>query len=187
MSDQNSQNSSGGQRRDGGRSSGQDQGSKASLSSITADAADKAKQFATDAAETVTGQARHLLDGQIGAGADLIAAIAGAARRASTDLELERPQVAKLVHSVADRVDAYSDQLRDQSVADLVRGASQFTRRQPALVFGLAALAGFVAWRVVKAAPAGSLVTSVAIHPALLRETWLWRSNTLSSPGFQAS
>jgi hypothetical protein len=159
MSDQNSQNSTG-QRRDGGRSSDQDQRSKSGLSSITADAADKAKQFATDAAETVTGQARHLLDGQIGAGADLIAAIAGAARRASTDLEMERPQVAKLVHSVADRVDAYSDQLRDQSVADLVRGASQFTRRQPALVFGLAALAGFVAWRVVKAAPAGSSVTS---------------------------
>ena len=121
---------------------------------MTADAAENAKQFAADAAESVTGRARHLVDSQIGAGADLIVAIAGAAQRASTELETERPQIAKLVHSVADRVDDYSDQLRDQSVADLVRG--QFTRRQPALVFGLAALAGFVAWRVVKTAPASS-------------------------------
>ena len=73
----------GGQRRDGG-TGGQDPRSKAGVSSITADAAEKAKQFASDAAETVSGQARHLLDGQIGAGADLIAAIAGAARKAST-------------------------------------------------------------------------------------------------------
>ena len=44
----------GGQRRDGG-TGGQDPRSKAGVSSITADAAEKAKQFASDAAETVTG------------------------------------------------------------------------------------------------------------------------------------
>lgn len=130
------------------------------ISAITAEAAEKAKQWAADATETVTLQAKRMLDGQLGAGADLIAAIAGATRRASTDLERETPHIAKLVHSVADRVDRYSDQLREQSLDDLVRGASQFTRRQPALVFGLAALAGFLAWRVVKAAPTGSSMTS---------------------------
>jgi ABC-type transporter Mla subunit MlaD len=166
MSNQNySQSSSGGQRRDGG-TGGQDQHSKASVSSVTADAAEKAKQLASDATETVTLQAKRLLDGQLGAGADLIAAIAGATRSASSDLEEKTPQIAKLVHSVADRVDAYSDQMRDQSVEDLTRAASQFTRRQPALVFGLAALAGFFAWRVVKAAPGGSSMTaSPSIQP----------------------
>jgi len=74
--------------------------------------------------------------------------------------------MAKLVQSVADRADAYSDQLREQSVEDVLRAASQFTRRQPALVFGLAALAGFFAWRVVKAAPSGShSVSSPSIQP----------------------
>lgn len=135
-------------------------------SSLTADASAKAKQLASDAAETVTQQTKRLLDGQLGAGADLIAAVAGATRRASSDLEQQSPQVAKLVHSIADRVDTYSDQLRDQSVDDLVRAASQFTRQQPALVFGLAALAGFFALRVVRAAPASSTaMSSPSIQP----------------------
>jgi hypothetical protein len=155
----NSRSSSSGNRREGA-TGGQHERSKDGGNSIAAEATEKAKQFAADATETVTLQAKRLLDGQVSAGADLIAAIAGATRRASTDLEHETPQIAKLVHSFADRVDTYSDQLRDQSVEDLMRAASQFTRRQPALVFGLAALAGFFAWRVVKAAPAGSSMTS---------------------------
>ena len=123
--------------------------------------------MASDAAETVTQQTKHLLDGQLGAGADLIAALAGATRRASEDLKQESPQVAELVRTVADRVDGYSDQLRDQSVRDLMRSRwNHFTRKQPALVFGLAALAGFFVWRVVKAAPAGSsVVSSPSIQP----------------------
>ena len=40
---------------------------------------------------------------------------------------------------------------------ELMRTASDFTRRQPALVFGLASLAGFVLLRVLKSNPdAGS-------------------------------
>ena len=40
-----------------------------------------------------------------------------------------------------------------QTVEDLVRTASEFTRRQPALIFGLASLAGFLAFRVLKSSP----------------------------------
>jgi hypothetical protein len=161
MSNQNyTRSSTSGHKREGASGEQEERLKGGGNSSITAEASEKAKQLASDAAETVTLQAKRLLDGQLGAGADLIAAIAGATRKASVDLEQETPQIAKIVHSVADRVDAYSDQLRDQSVEQLVREASQFTRRQPALVFGLAALAGFVAWRVVKAAPAGSSITS---------------------------
>jgi hypothetical protein len=43
--------------------------------------------------------------------------------------------------------------MREQSVEELVRTASDFTRRQPALVFGLASLAGFVLLRVLKSNP----------------------------------
>jgi hypothetical protein len=161
MSNQDySRSSSSGNRREGAPGGQHERSKDGGNTSIAAEATEKAKQLAADATETVTLQAKRLLDGQVGAGADLIAAIAGATRRASTDLEQETPQIAKLGHSLADRVDAYSDQLRDQSVEELMRSASQFTRRQPALVFGLAALAGFFAWRVVKAAPAGSSMTS---------------------------
>jgi hypothetical protein len=51
---------------------------------------------------------------------------------------------------VGDRIESYADDMRDQSVDELFRSASNFTRRQPALVFGLAALAGFFALRTIK-------------------------------------
>ena len=41
--------------------------------------------------------------------------------------------------------------MRDQSVEDFWRSASDFTRKQPAVVFGLASLAGFLLFRVLKA------------------------------------
>jgi hypothetical protein len=44
--------------------------------------------------------------------------------------------------------------LQDQSVDQLWRSASNYTRRQPAVVFGLAALAGFFALRTFKSTPA---------------------------------
>jgi hypothetical protein len=47
-------------------------------------------------------------------------------------------------------VEQFSRDIRGQTVEDLVRAASDLTRRQPALVFGLASLAGFLAFRVLK-------------------------------------
>jgi hypothetical protein len=41
-----------------------------------------------------------------------------------------------------------------------LRAASNVTRRQPALVFGLAALAGFFVFRTLKAAPSGASTSS---------------------------
>jgi hypothetical protein len=57
---------------------------------------------------------------------------------------------------VADRVEEYSRTLETQSAADLYEAASDFTRRQPSVVFGLAALAGFFALRTVKNSSARS-------------------------------
>jgi ElaB/YqjD/DUF883 family membrane-anchored ribosome-binding protein len=131
------------------------------------DAASKAKQLASNAAGTVTDETKRLLDAQLSAGADAIGQVAGAAKRVSEELKQQSPQLANLVHSIGDRVADYSDQLRDQSVQELMRNATDFTRRQPALVFGLAALAGFFAWRVVKAAPASASVSSPPIQPNL--------------------
>jgi ElaB/YqjD/DUF883 family membrane-anchored ribosome-binding protein len=142
---------------------GQEEGSEQSggvAASIAGEASAHAKRLASDAAETVTQQTKHLLDNQLSAGADLIAALAGATRRASEDLEHQSPQIAKLVQSMADRAHSYSGQLREQSVEDLARSANRFVRQNPSLVFGLAALAGFFAWRVVKAAPQTAFRTS---------------------------
>jgi hypothetical protein len=59
-------------------------------------------------------------------------------------------------------LDGLANDLHDQSVDELVRSASDFTRRQPALVFGLAAVAGFVALRTVYSASSANLISHQA-------------------------
>jgi hypothetical protein len=54
------------------------------------------------------------------------------------------------MRNAADRVEQFSEGLRDQTVDDLLKTASDFTREQSALVFGLASVAGFLAFRVLK-------------------------------------
>jgi hypothetical protein len=61
-------------------------------------------------------------------------------------------------------VDHYAGRLEDQTVEQLAKSASDLTRRQPALMFGLAALAGFFAFRTFKNASARS-VASPPIQP----------------------
>ena len=134
-----------------------------SASSIASDAASKAKEAASETAATVTGQVKTLLDGQVSSGADMVGHVAGAVKRAAQELDRNAPQLAGLVRTAADRMDDYAGGLRDQSVDQLVKAASDFTRRQPAMVFGLAALAGFFALRTLKSTP--SPVVSPPIQP----------------------
>jgi hypothetical protein len=126
------------------------------------DAAGRARQAAGDTASTVAHQAKELLDRQVGSGAELVGHFASSARKAAEELDRNAPQVAGLVHAVADRIEGYADGLKDQSVEQLFRAASDLARRQPALVFGLAALGGFLAFRTLKSTPS---VASPSIQP----------------------
>ena len=109
-----------------------------------------AKRAAAEATSTITGHVKDLLDTQLASGADIVGQFGNSAQRAAEDLERTAPQLAGLVRGVADRIEGYADDLREQSVDDLLQSASNFTRRQPAMVFGLAALAGFFALRTIK-------------------------------------
>jgi hypothetical protein len=131
-------------------------------SAIAEEAADQVKQAASDAAATVTGEVKGLLNRQLETGADTLGGFARSVKRAAEDLEGDSPQTANLIRTFASRVDGYADELRDRSVDDLWHSAADFTRRQPALVFGLAALAGFFALRTVKSTPS---VSSPPIQP----------------------
>jgi len=123
-------------------------------SDLAQDVAGRAKQTASDAASTIADQVKEVLGRQIGSGVEVVGKLASSTNRAADDLEQSAPVVAGMVRSVAQRMDGYANGLRDQSVDDLVRAASDLTRRQPALVFGLAAFAGFLVFRTVKnAAP----------------------------------
>jgi ElaB/YqjD/DUF883 family membrane-anchored ribosome-binding protein len=97
---------------------------------------------------------KTLLADQVGSGADVMAHFATATRKAADELDTGSPQAARFVRGVADRLEDYAGTLRNQSVDDLARAASDYTRRQPALVFGMAALAGFLVVRTFKNASA---------------------------------
>ena len=114
------------------------------------DAAEKAKRAASDAASSVSDHVMGLLNDQIVVGAQSANHFAGSMRIAADDLERESPMLAGLVRGFAHNVDHYADRFEDQTVEQLVKSASDLTRRQPALVFGLAALAGFFAYRTFK-------------------------------------
>lgn len=133
-----------------------------SLSDAAQYATEKAKQSAFDAAGTVTHQVKGLLDGQVASGAETIGHLGKSTRRAADELDRDAPQLAGLVRGLADQIEGFGENLRDQTVDQLVRTASDFTRRKPALVFGLASLAGFFAFRVLKSAPSGA---STQGHP----------------------
>jgi ElaB/YqjD/DUF883 family membrane-anchored ribosome-binding protein len=105
-------------------------------------------------ASTITSQVQGALDQQVVRGARTITSVAQSAKRAADELESDAPQIAGLVRGVAERVEEYSRTLENQSIADIYQTASDFTRRQPAVVFGVAALAGFFALRTFKSSAA---------------------------------
>jgi hypothetical protein len=102
------------------------------------------------ATSNLTSQMQNVLDQQVVKGAKMMSNVANSTRRAADELQTDAPQLAGLVRGMADRLQDYSRNLEQQSVTDIYRGASDFTRQQPAIVFGLAALAGFFALRTLK-------------------------------------
>jgi flagellar hook-basal body complex protein FliE len=109
-------------------------------------AKDAAYALASDANKKATG----LLNQQFATGADFAGNIAEAVNAAADSLEQKSPQLAKFVRGAAETVEEFSKDIRGQTVQELVKTASDFTRKQPALVFGLASLAGFAVFRVLK-------------------------------------
>ncbi len=121
-------------------------------SELARDTGAKAKQAASDTASTVNEQVRGMLDKQIGSSWNMAGQVAGSFKLAAEDLEQKSPFAAGVVRNFAEKVEGYAEDFQDQTVEQVVRSASDFTRRQPALVFGLAALAGFVLFRTIKTA-----------------------------------
>jgi len=138
-------------------------GAYAQASAFARDAGEKVKQAASETASTVTDHVKELLDRQIGTGVNMAGQFASSARLAANDLDQQAPMLAGLVRNFASKVETYADDLQDQTVDQLVRTASDFTRRQPALVFGLAALAGFLVFRTVTST---ATVSSPPLQPA---------------------
>ena len=113
-------------------------------------AAEGAKDAVSDAASSVKGEARRMLDQQVDTGAAYLGHAAASLRTAAGDLSKNAPPFAGLADMVADRLDNYADAVKGKTAEEVWDSAVDFTRRQPALVFGLASLAGFLAYRTFK-------------------------------------
>jgi hydroxyethylthiazole kinase-like sugar kinase family protein len=138
-------------------------GAFAKVSDVAREVGSKAKEAASDTAFTVTEQVKEMLDRQIGSGASVASHFASSVKLAADDLDRNSPLLAGMVRSLANKVADYADEFQDQTVEHLARTAADFTRRQPALVFGLAALTGFFLFRTMKSAP--GTTSSPSIQP----------------------
>jgi ElaB/YqjD/DUF883 family membrane-anchored ribosome-binding protein len=113
----------------------------------------QAKATATSLASEANEKAKGALNGQIAAGAEWVGYVAEATKAAADSLDRNAPKLSGLVRETAQKVERFSRDVKDQSVEELYQSASDFTRRQPALVFGSAALFGFFLFRLLKTDP----------------------------------
>src|SRR5690349_20959581 len=124
------------------------------LSSSAEAAQDKLKE-ATEAAKDVASEAAdHLQDKareQQRSGAEFIERFAGNLRDAAHAFDHDAPFAARGINSAADYVEDAAQKIRNGSFRDLVDGATDFAKRQPAAFLGLSVLAGFAAIRFLKA------------------------------------
>ena len=159
----------------GGRGREQTQTFKDAASDVFAGASDtardsraKVRDSVSETASAVSDHFKDMLDKQIGNHISSVGLLAGSVKRAAGEIEQKSPLAAGLVRSLSDKLGEFAENYEDETVEQLVRSASDFTRRQPALVFGLAACAGFLMFRTIKNAPVTT--HSPSIQPNVGRE-----------------
>ena len=111
------------------------------------EAGDAAKDLASGTMDQIRGQARE----QQRTGAEFIERLAGNVREAARAFESDVPFAARGINSAADYVEDTAEKIRNGSFRDLLDGATDFAKRQPAAFLGVAVLAGFAAVRFLKA------------------------------------
>jgi gas vesicle protein len=117
-------------------------------------ARDKFKEAADAAAEVAEGAADRFQDKaeeHQRSGADFVSRLAGNIRRAAHAFDNDAPFAARGINSAADYVEDAAEKIRNGTFRDLVDGASDFAKRQPAAFLGLSVLAGFAAVRFLRA------------------------------------
>jgi gas vesicle protein len=111
------------------------------------EAADAAKDAASGTMDEVQSQAREKQQ----SGADFIKRFADNIREAARAFEGDSPFAARGINSAADYVEDAAENIRNGSVRDLIDGATDFAKRQPAAFLGASVLAGFAVVRFLKA------------------------------------
>ena len=137
------------------RISGQVSEATSKLTGAARQAGKQAMDQAMDAVSTLsseaTGSVKGILNRQVGAGADVVRHVGEAVKAAADKLDQDAPQLAGVAREAAGKIDSLSMQLSAKSAEELFQDASDFARRQPAIVFGGAALVGFALFRLFRA------------------------------------
>lgn len=123
------------------------------LTQVAQQAGTQAKETATSLASEAGEIAKGIFKQQVGSGADLVGHIAQSVGAAADRLDHDAPKTAELVRSLGKSVEVFSDTVRDQTVEELYETASDFVRRNPAVVFSAAAACGFMLFRLLRAGP----------------------------------
>jgi hypothetical protein len=134
------------------------------ISRAAREAGTKAKKAASEAASAIGDHFKEILDQQIGRNIDAAGVFAGSMKNAASDLDAHSPVAASIVRDLAGRLERFAEDFEGETVEQLARSASDLTRRQPAVVFGIAALAGFLAFRAITIGRADT--SSPSIQPA---------------------
>ena len=116
----------------------------------THEAAEGLRKTASSLASDTRDRVKGVLGEKVASGAELVGQVARSARRAADDLERNSPQISGLLRDASGRMDEFSRTLLAKSVDELVEAASGYARRQPAMLFGAAAVAGFALFRLLK-------------------------------------
>lgn len=111
------------------------------------EAADAAKDVASGTVDQIEDQTRD----KQRSGADFVERLADNIREAVRAFESKAPFAARGINSAAEYVDEAAEKIRDGSFRDLVDGATDFAKRQPAAFLGISVLAGFAAVRFLRA------------------------------------
>jgi gas vesicle protein len=140
-------------------------------------ARDKFKEAADAAKDMASGAADHLQDQaheQQRSGADFVERFAGNIRDAARAFESDAPFAARGINSAAEYVEDAANKIRHGSFRDLLDGATDFAKRQPAAFLGISVLAGFAAIRFLKAS---------GDQPSSSQRGDKWKEASSSRPG----
>jgi ElaB/YqjD/DUF883 family membrane-anchored ribosome-binding protein len=130
---------------------GDGEGLKGRISNL----AQSAKDQASAAVAPIRENARSVVEEQKERGASRIDGLAQAIHGAANELDAEVPQAATYVHAAAEQLERASGLLRDNSVEDLVRKATDLAEERPVVFVAGAMAIGFVLARLLRSTPAG--------------------------------